>query len=93
MTLIFTPSGDIQSGLLIGDDDNAETVLKGLVLDSVTTAPGVYSFSYDISSVAVSSFHKVSALDWYSDATWVQTRSPFDSGTAREIGSALWSAS
>jgi hypothetical protein len=85
MTLVFDAAGDIQSGILIGDDDNAGTVLKGLVQKSTatTTSAGVYDFTYDISNVTVTGFAKVTTVDAYVDAPWLQNIPPHGGGTAR----------
>ena len=85
MTLIYDPNGDIQSGILIGDDDNALTVAKGMITTSTTRVDGDYDFHYDISEVNVSGFHKVSTLEDYSEASWTQTINPDFAGTARFI--------
>jgi hypothetical protein len=86
MTLIFNPAGDIQSGFLIGDDDNALTVAKGNITSATTKAGNKYDFCYDISGVTVTDFEKQTVLEGYSatDPTWVQT-SPVRSGVSRFI--------
>jgi len=75
---------DIQSGILIGDDDNAGTVLKGLVRSSTatTTSAGVCDFTYDISNVTVTGFTKAAILGAYADATWAKSTAG-DPGMAR----------
>ena len=83
MTLIFDAGGDIKSGILIGDDDNAGTVLKGLVRSSTTTAPGVHSFTYDISDATVTGFVKPTILGTSVDAAWLQNSPLTGGGTAR----------
>ena len=83
MTLVYDAAGDIQSGILTGDDDNALTVAKGLVTGPVTTGPGAYTFGYTISTVDVTGFAKVSAIGAYDDVSWQQTAGHLFAGTAR----------
>jgi hypothetical protein len=72
MTLVLDGSGGILSGLLVGDDDNAGTVLKGLITaHSANPAAGV-DFSYDISMATVSGFVAPAAVGGYADAAWTQ---------------------
>lgn len=86
MTLVYNPDGDIQSGILIGDDDNALTVAKGNITSATTLGGRNFNFSYDISGVTVSGFHKVTTLEDYSNKSWVQTIAPnYFAGTARFI--------
>jgi hypothetical protein len=85
LTLVYGSSGDILSGILIGDDDNALTVAKGMVQSPVTVSTGSYTFSYDISGVDVTGFTKVTALDGFDDVDWQQQSSMSTDfgGTAR----------
>ncbi|MCL6589510.1 MAG: hypothetical protein K6U80_06105 [Firmicutes bacterium] len=86
MTLIFNSSDEIQSGFLIGDDDNALTVAKGNILQTpIVPVAGNYDFNYDISGVTVTGFQKKTVLDTYSEANWDQTIDPFFTGTSRFI--------
>ena len=85
MTLIYDAAGNIQSGILSGDDDNALTVAKGMVTNPVTTSPGNYTFGYDISAANVTGFSKVSTVDSYDDVSWVQPAGSQFAGTARFI--------
>lgn len=81
-TFIFDPAGKLQSGLLIGDDDNAGTVLKGLVTSSTSTA-GVFDFSYDISEVTVTGFSPPAAVGSSEDVSWTQASAANGGGAAR----------
>lgn len=81
-TFIFDPAGELQSGLLIGDDDNAGTVLKGLVTSSTSTA-GVFDFSYDISEVTVTGFSPPAAVGDSEEVSWTQTSAANGGGAAR----------
>jgi hypothetical protein len=85
MTVVYDGSGNIQSAILSGDDDNALTVAKGLVTTSTTTSPGVYTFHYDITEATVTGFTRVSTVGSSSDASWAQPGGSLYGGDARFI--------
>jgi hypothetical protein len=72
MTVVYDANGDIQSGILSGDDDNALTVAKGLITSSTQSPTGVYDFGYSISAADVTGLARVSTLGSYADAPWAQ---------------------
>jgi hypothetical protein len=75
MTIICNPAGDILSGILIGDDDNALTVAKGMI-DTVK-AGTTYTFHYTISNVVITEFNKLTVLGDSVFVRWNQ-RPPAD---------------
>ena len=93
MTLIYDSTGNIQSGLLIGDDDGS-VINKGLV-GPVTVSGSTFDFSFskglpaDYYQVVVTGFTKVSALQGTTDAAWAKNwhrtglQTVTDSGDAR----------
>jgi hypothetical protein len=84
MTIVCNPDGDILSGLLIGNDDNALTIAKGNLTSVSGTNP--YDFHYSISNVDVTGFEKLTDLGDSTDVSWHQL--PDSSGTPERTGDA-----
>jgi hypothetical protein len=66
MTLVFDGDGNFLKGMLMGDDDNALTIAKGIMLTFDDAGGGLYDFTYDIANGDVSGFGRVSTLNYYS---------------------------
>jgi hypothetical protein len=72
MTLVYGPSGDLMTGMLMGDDDNALTIAKGRVTSFAEAGGGLYNFTYDIAEGTVTGFERVGTIEDYSSvATFV----------------------
>jgi len=70
MTAIFNSNDSLISAILNGDDDNALTIGKGILVTSTGSDP--YDFHYNISDADITGFSTTSTLGGITYATWVQ---------------------
>jgi hypothetical protein len=86
MTLIWKASGELLTGILIGDDDNALVVAKGRITSMAKTdADTTYSFHYDCSNVDMVAFKKCvnlgdSTIGWWNQTVPMGNNQPFTGG-------------
>lgn len=74
MTLIWKASGELLSGILIGDDDNALCISKGRITSMTkSNTDSTYSFNYDGSNIAMVAFKKCDNLGNSTIGWWNQT--------------------